>query len=139
MKQKRRCCRCREEKLLSGFNKKGTTTYQSYCKPCQSEHYKEYYRKNIDSEKARIIKGKVHRRRASKKYVIHLKDKGVCTACGRRFHHAAMDFDHVEDNKKMSVSHMVNSGYTIKKVQLEIDKCELVCANCHRVRTYDRG
>jgi hypothetical protein len=48
-----------------------------------------------------------------------------------------MDLDHVDDDKVMIVSKLVNFGATQRVVD-EIAKCEAVCANCHRERTHRR-
>ena len=61
-----------------------------------------------------------------------------CTDCGGTFHPECMDFDHITGEKIESVSVMVSKSYSLAKVQEEIDKCQLVCANCHRLRTYYR-
>jgi hypothetical protein len=48
-----------------------------------------------------------------------------------------MDFDHVENNKEYNVANMFkNKG--LKQVKEEINKCEVVCSNCHRKRTHGR-
>jgi len=47
-----------------------------------------------------------------------------------------MDFDHLRD-KKYNISNMVCSDYGVALME-EIEKCELVCANCHRIRTQKR-
>lgn len=60
-----------------------------------------------------------------------------CTDCGGRFHPVAMDFDHRDPIEKLFV---ISKGP--KKLELvlaEIAKCDLVCANCHRVRTWTKG
>ncbi len=59
-----------------------------------------------------------------------------CSDCGGRFPPVAMDFDHVRGTKFRMVSTMVN--YSWERVLSEIEKCELVCANCHRIRTQCR-
>lgn len=61
-----------------------------------------------------------------------------CMDCGGTFHHAAMDFDHRPDEEKTyKISQMM--GMAKAKLEAEIAKCDLVCANCHRVRTFNRG
>jgi hypothetical protein len=61
-----------------------------------------------------------------------LKSK-PCTDCGHKFPACCMDFDHVRGKKLWNVSGGGNRKWsTILK---EIAKCELVCANCHRIRT----
>lgn len=59
-----------------------------------------------------------------------------CRDCGGSFPPEAMDFDHVADNKVDGISQMWSWGRD--KVLAEIEKCELVCANCHRERTIQR-
>lgn len=61
-----------------------------------------------------------------------------CTDCGGRFPAVCMDFDHVRDTKRGNVSVLVTGGYSLESILREIAKCELVCANCHRVRTARR-
>jgi hypothetical protein len=52
-----------------------------------------------------------------------------------------MDFDHVRGEKKFKVAEAVQFAYGLNFDQLraEIAKCEVVCANCHRIRTASRG
>lgn len=60
-----------------------------------------------------------------------------CSDCGGEFHYAAMDFDHVRGEKAGEVAEFQRSG-NLPRLIAEIEKCDLVCANCHRVRTWDR-
>jgi hypothetical protein len=60
-----------------------------------------------------------------------------CADCGRRFPPCAMDFDHVRGAKVNSIAQLVNS-YQPRATRVEIVKCELVCACCHRIRTHKR-
>lgn len=51
-----------------------------------------------------------------------------------------MDFDHLgEVYKRRDVAVLVNQGRTLRVIQEEIAKCELVCVNCHRSRTRARA
>lgn len=60
-----------------------------------------------------------------------------CADCGFTGHPAALEFDHRPGTEKRFI---VSSGYSRNraKVLAEIEKCDLVCANCHRIRTHDR-
>lgn len=62
-----------------------------------------------------------------------------CLDCGRSFPHYVMDFDHVRGEKKYNISHLASSTKSWETIQIEIDKCDLICANCHRIRTWSRG
>jgi len=54
--------------------------------------------------------------------------------CGKRWHFCAMDFDHVRGKKLFEINDA--SCRALQKVKDEIAKCDVVCANCHRIRTY---
>lgn len=49
-----------------------------------------------------------------------------------------MDFDHVRGEKFANVSKMVNTCEKLSRIEDEIAKCDLVCSNCHRIRTEKR-
>jgi len=66
--------------------------------------------------------------------------KAPCVDCGGTFPSVAMDFDHVNGEKKMTISRMLRSSDSRwEDILAEVAKCDLVCANCHRVRTAKRG
>lgn len=76
--------------------------------------------------------------RKAKDHVRAIKSSNPCLDCGGSFHFSAMDFDHVRGEKRWNVSQMVIKGMSIRAIDHEISKCELVCSNCHRVRTWNR-
>jgi hypothetical protein len=61
-----------------------------------------------------------------------------CADCGYNTSAYALQFDHIEDNKKASVSNLIRSDYGWETIKKEMDKCEVVCANCHAIRTHAR-
>lgn len=61
-----------------------------------------------------------------------------CIDCGYAQHAVALQFDHTSDDKKMNVSDMIRSDYSWESIKLEIQKCEVRCANCHSVMTAHR-
>ena len=61
-----------------------------------------------------------------------------CIDCGNRYPFYVMDFDHVRGAKEFSISDARYKSITIHNLEKEIAKCDLVCANCHRIRTYER-
>ena len=77
------------------------------------------------------------RRLTNKAWLEKLKSTTPCMDCGGIFHSCQMDFDHVRGTKKFQVcnSAAIRFRHTI---EAEMSKCELVCANCHRLRTYRR-
>lgn len=75
-------------------------------------------------------------RRKQQAYIASLKD-APCTDCGGRFHSEAMQFDHLDSSKKFKMISLMYT-YCRERIDEEVAKCELVCANCHAVRTYER-
>lgn len=71
-----------------------------------------------------------------KRKLAELKEKTGCKDCGVK-NHIILDFDHLRD-KKYNISRMVHDGFSWRAILKEIDKCEVVCANCHRIRTHNR-
>jgi hypothetical protein len=65
-----------------------------------------------------------------------IKESSGCFDCGET-NHIVLDFDHLKD-KKYNVSRMIHDGFSWAAIKKEIAKCEVVCANCHRIRTYNR-
>jgi hypothetical protein len=84
-------------------------------------------------ERQRYNQNQVRQRNRS--FVNTLKDQ-PCMDCGNKFPPVCMDFDHVRGEKVSDVSLIVNRS--LDTILAEIEKCDLVCSNCHRVRTYNR-
>jgi hypothetical protein len=75
---------------------------------------------------------------ALKKWMIELKSKS-CTDCGGCFPICCMDFDHRDyAEKKYDLGSMFAHHYGRELIEKELAKCDLVCANCHRIRTRDK-
>jgi len=72
-----------------------------------------------------------------KKAIIRAAKSVPCADCGKSYPHYVMDFDHINDDKVANVNELRRRG-SIAKLELEIKKCEVVCANCHRERTHQR-
>jgi hypothetical protein len=151
---KKVCYRCKENKDISNFYKcppnKNKDCYLGDCKECRKAIDKVY----MNNEKSRLKinerakryakrnpdKIKFRRDRVSMRntlFLYNLKKDIPCKDCGQIFHPVCMDFDHVRGEKIKGVGLMKN----LKRERMlkEIEKCELVCANCHRVRTHTRN
>ena len=70
-------------------------------------------------------------------FVIALKQK-PCMDCGVKYPPYVMGFNHRDRRTKVdNINAMINlHGYSKDKILAEINKYDLVCANCHRIRTY---
>src|ERR1035438_3260146 len=97
--------------------------------------YKEWYR--LTNREALRVKGRAEARRR-REYAAALKVAIGCVDCGYAASPYALDFDHVRGEKVGNVARMLSSNYAWSTIEAEIAKCEVRCANCHRVRTMTR-
>ena len=65
------------------------------------------------------------------------KEAKGCEVCGYNLNGLALDFDHIDRSEKkfLASSRMLN--LSLKSIMSEIRKCRILCANCHRIKTYD--
>lgn len=70
-------------------------------------------------------------------YIQKLKSSTPCMDCKISYPYYVMDFDHVRGRKQKNVMELIPT-LSKKKIDEEIAKCEIVCSNCHRVRTHQR-
>lgn len=62
---------------------------------------------------------------------------GKCTDCGYDEYHIAFDFDHIKPREKSyKISGKAISLFRWKELKKELNKCQLRCSNCHRIRHY---
>ena len=72
------------------------------------------------------------------RYISNLKASTPCKDCGVSYPPFVMEFDHRGGETKLNnVSRLTHYG-SRKKIDAEIAKCDIVCANCHRIRTHKR-
>lgn len=100
------------------------------------EKRKEYGRKHYRENKAWYRDRNRRRREEIRAYVENAKRK-PCMDCNAEYPPYVMDFDHRGD-KKFNVAMMCTRSCALDRVKEEIAKCDLVCSNCHRIRTHKR-
>lgn len=112
--------------------------FQSRCKICFTIYHRQYYEKNKEKYIAKNRRNKSRQRVRLRKILWSFK-QSPCQDCGGSFHPWVMELDHRQDTLKVeAVSNLVGGGCTDEKLLNEIAKCDVVCANCHRMRTYLR-
>lgn len=111
---------------------------QSRCRDCQRAYHRSYY----NSNKSRFIeknRRNKNRQRARLRAITWAAKQRPCQDCGLEFHPWVMEFDHRDPNTKhAAVANLVAKGCPDARLLEEISKCDVVCANCHRMRTYRR-
>lgn len=128
------CTKCREKKPLDTFSKRSrnkTDGRQSICKECHKvvcraryQAKKGEYRENNRSARTRV-----------RRLVWEFLEEHPCIDCGES-DPRVLEFDHVRGAKQFAVTTGVSNGLSWRKIQTEIKKCDVRCANCHRKKTY---
>jgi hypothetical protein len=102
--------------------------------------HRERNRRYYDRHKARVTPAMRARWREvvrGRKIDLVTSRGGRCVDCGGMFHPAVFHFDHRDPMDKVAnISVLLVSGKT-EQAWSEAAKCDMVCANCHAVRTYD--
>ena len=106
-------------------------------KKAQAAASKRHYEANKDKIKSRTLVRNRTQNYKNRGYVAFVKSLFECVDCGES-KTIVLEVDHVRGVKKNNVSDMVNQSYSFKTIQKEIDKCEVRCANCHRIVTHER-
>ena len=131
------CTKCLKSKDESQFNYKDREKgrLHSQCKICSRENLKNHYERNraYYLKKAGSRNSAV-RQEIQQRLLIYLSAHG-CVDCGET-DPVVLDFDHSDKDKKVaSIADMVKDRQSWSKIELEITKCAVRCANCHRRRT----
>ena len=104
------------------------------CRSCQLEAQKRHYTNHHDRELAKR-KERLDALRIINLQIIREIKNNPCVDCGQRYPFYVMHFDHLRDKKQL-ISRMTT--YSTEDLLREIEKCEVVCANCHAERTWQR-
>jgi hypothetical protein len=123
------CNKCKEEKALEEFHirnsSKGTRVH--ICKICARERDKAYYHKK--DKKEHLNKNRAFRRR-NRTLMWEYLGESSCITCGES-DYRCLQFHHREPADKLyTISEMIRSR-SWNAIKEEIDKCDILCANCH--------
>ena len=116
----RECKHCGLEKPFEEFPKSGYKNFRRHaCAKC-------YYKHNTLQNMLRV-----------RAWFEGYKKMQECQECGID-DFRVLEFHHREDEEKAgNVSDMVGKGFSKQTLITEINKCDVVCANCHRIITYE--
>jgi len=131
------CNHCLEEKDEEEFNWrfKVSGARQKTCRDCQKAQKNDWYVRNADTHKANIYQNKLSNVNQARDFVRDYLATHHCVDCGES-DIRVLEFDHVRGKKRQTVGLLINGGYPLSTILEEIAKCEVVCSNCHKKRTY---
>ena len=132
------CSGCGQVKALSEFHKnRGRKDgVNSYCKTCRAVIDHARYEAKVGRSVPRHPQRSELTRKA---WLISLKAGKPCTDCGRIFPHQVMQWDHRPGTEKLGEISGEFRKRTREEILAEIAKCDLVCTNCHAIRTFSRS
>lgn len=129
----KRCGRCGQAKPLDEFHRwKERDGRQVWCKACRREYDAAYWAANKHRRRPRA---QIH---ADFRRWFEALKSAPCVDCGGTFAAEAMHFDHRPGTEKVRDVANLARQHARKMVLAEIEKCDLVCANCHAARTAAR-
>lgn len=92
-------------------------------------------KKHYELNKQKYIDDAAARKKRNLKFLEEYRKTQKCKDCGND-DHRVLDFDHLKD-KVAAVPNLARNGASINTLKNEIAKCEIRCANCHRIRHYN--
>src|SRR2546423_12537917 len=134
------CTRCQKSQALSNFNFKNRERgiLHPHCRSCSRTYAKSHYARNTSyyTEKAKIRNRSV--RRESQQRLLSYLSIHPCVDCGES-DPVVLDFDHREiRSKRDNIADMLKRRLSWLKIESELEKCSVRCANCHRRRTAEQ-
>lgn len=129
MESLKKCSRCQQVLPVGSFGPRAAAKdgLQSLCKPCNCEQAKSYYHNNnlaqVYGERAKTRRAQIRRA------LVVVKEAAGCCLCGETTS-VCLDFHHKDRNEKEAM--VSEAGRAIKDIVAEAEKCEVLCANCHR-------
>ena len=124
------CPKCQTDKPIEEFpvNRVRKDGRSGSCLVCQREYCKAHYQNN----KPKYYQRNDKRYEAVRNLVINLKLESGCTKCGYNRCLTALHFHHLDSKTKdIGIALIARKGWSLERINAEIAKCILVCANCH--------
>lgn len=122
--ESRKCRHCDVVKPINEFANagvvKGVKYWRRLCIPCYSI-------------------SKQPRKKRMREAYYELKKSYKCGECGNP-DFRVLDFDHLDrKTKSFDLGMAIGRGYSLEKIKAEMDKCQVLCSNCHRIKTWEEG
>ena len=97
------------------------------------DYQRDWHQRNKERRVARVHE----RKRKLWEFYNQLKAEAKCVKCGET-HLATLQFHHINpEQKEFILAEAVHRGFSKERIQKEIAKCEVLCANCHAKEHYD--
>lgn len=129
------CTTCKIRKPFSDFHKM-RNGWKTKCKDCCSKHNANYWLKNKGQKQTLARERRKKNAEAGQILVRAYLELYPCADCGID-DWRVLEFDHVRGEKLGNICNMMTGD--LDRLEQEILKCDVVCANCHKIRTFTRA
>lgn len=120
------CSKCGQD-----FDKYSNKAY--ICRDCKRKYDNDYHAKRSEKSKTRKLELQRQRRIENSKKLYALLSESRCENCGES-DPVVLEFDHIlQDGKRKAIAEMMSCSW--KTILGEIQKCRILCSNCHRRHT----
>jgi hypothetical protein len=128
------CPKCEKNKDAAEFNKNSRRSdgLQAYCRVCQSEVDRKFYATKGKAKKYDRIAIRRHNIRA---WLSEYKRTLSCLTCGNS-DPRVLGFCHKDDDRSFSLGD-ASHGFSLSRLEEEIQKCRCLCGNCQRIEEYE--
>lgn len=133
----RRCSACDCHKPAEEFAWRRIAERQrdSYCRPCRAAYKQKHYARNIERYKTNAARYRDRLLDERYGFLSDFLSAHPCTDCGET-DVTVLEFDHLRDKEFAIAAGIASKSWA--DLQREMEKCEVVCANCHRRRSATR-
>ena len=133
------CTKCHEDKPPEEFHQRKAPQRkrqaQQWCKGCRKLYDREYHKKRYESGRKQE-QFKANRAR-NQKFIFDYLIKHPCARCGEK-DPEVLEFDHISGRKVKEIGLMVGGAWSLERIQEELKKCQVLCANCHHRKTAEQ-
>ena len=130
------CGGCKVVKGLADFSfrNKRSGKLNNRCKACHKTYADQHYLNNKPSYFAKSKKHKMLTLACNRKFLLEYLAKNPCKICGET-DPVVLEFDHRERDEKLDSISVLTGTASLMRLQEEVSKCDVLCANCHRRKT----
>ena len=124
-------CNCEKDLLLFSARKRSKDGRSSWCRACFKIYWdKRYYENHAQYRNSHNASREKLREQYARKIFEYLKNH-PCIICGES-DPIVLEFDHHNRNDKIESVSTLGRNSSWKRIEFEIQKCDVLCANCHR-------
>lgn len=129
------CPKCGATKAIDefAFKYRDRGIRQWCCRACNAVYKLSWYARNRErhGRKVRAVRDRAHANNRAR--IWSYLAQHPCVDCGEP-DPVVLEFDHLRD-KRENIGYMASAGFSWPAIEVEIEKCEVRCANCHRRKT----